>query len=94
MSISPVNPILNGLIDSFQPKYPTHARITTFANEMLHADLPVDDGDHVKQPEDDPRAEAEDGETGERYVQRGPRSHGHRREKLQGFPQRMLESFI
>ena len=51
---------------------------------MLHADLPVDDGDHVKQPEDDPRAEAEDGETGERDVQRGPRSHGHRREKLQG----------
>ena len=49
---------------------------------MLHADLPVDDGDHVKQPEDDPRAEAEDGETGERDVQRGPRSHGHRREKL------------
>ena len=52
---------------------------------MLLADLPVDDGDHVKQPEDDPRAEAEDGETGERDVQRGPRSHGHRTEKLQRF---------
>ena len=58
---------------------------------MLHVHLPVDDGDHVKQPEDDPRAEAEDGETGERDVQRGPRSHGHRREKLQwGFPKECL----
>ena len=61
--------------------YPTHAPV----KDMLHIHLPVDDGDHVKQPEDDPRAEAEDGETGERDVQRGPRSHGHYTEKLQGF---------
>ena len=49
---------------------------------MFFLGSPIDDGDHVKQPEDDPGAEAEDGGTGERDVQRSPGPHGHRREKL------------
>ena len=51
---------------------------------------PVDDGDEVKRPEDDPGAEAEDGAAGERYVQRGPGPHGHRREQLRCHEKREL----
>ena len=44
----------------------------------------------MKHPEDDPGAEAEDGGTGERYVQRSPRSHGHRRDKLLWCPKKRM----